>query len=881
MSTSQVPSVAPSVSLSALTIDDMRRLCPTPPQEEDWEDSSATSKSSSVSSAASAASAEAADEKAAERKVFKLKIPPMQWGKTRQAQIYAGLGVMRELGFISFDQRDDTMRDVNKCLSTVLWDTVDDPVTWSLQHMASAGFWTNVFTMRAKYIEWGEWVVRGKSKKVVDHACEAWTLDNMQNALLGDKSKNFRDADGGDGSYVSQIGNDAGRKNGFNRWVAGSKDKRRQLDVRPLGSPEKRQLKLNALNLVLREAGLGPLPEPILLQLQPEPFYYDASNSSREQALGRISKEWDENIDDREQKHTVNRRVFQPSQAVPTGSSSSGRICIGSRRPPSPIRIRGIKAPGTDSDSDDGVIFGEEDHSGIAKKVYKESKRVFDAVLDDGDTDYLQEGVRVPSPDKKTDQELADDKLRAIMDTGRSVQSTDVPVTPTEAQLAQLAALAAEEATIAAEEATLAAEEAALTTGQPLVLPLAQAPMLPGPEDPVAKLRREQAERRAAQNAADQAELEAAMNAQASACTSSSVMPSDTVSDTAESFNDNDLAAMDDLIDDDNDGPTGTDPGPSRTLEAEEDDDDDAFFERNQMQAADPESHARAVAEAATTSDSERPLGIELRLARVFEAQNRREKGMTMTKRMLDDLDWWENRLDKKHFLETGEVVVPRKKKQETPEQRIARIHRESSEKERQKRVGERKEERLRLKEAAELAKMLLREERALSRAEKEQLVLETRMQKAEERSTRASKILTECAQKLAARERAKVELEHKQCEKRLTTFKSRKHAAAAAVAPNGNLLFRNIKLPEPSERKRKRTEMCTGYAQYFANELTTQEMDRGMVSWPYEVYSSNSKRVNVDLVARPGGRDCTRSARRKVKDDEAALQAMKDSMKD
>ena len=79
-----------------------------------------------------------------ERMRWKLKVPVLQWGTTRQSQMREGFNVMVENGFISFDQSKEAQAEADCCLRAV----VHDEHNWWSHHMASSAFWTCVFTMK-------------------------------------------------------------------------------------------------------------------------------------------------------------------------------------------------------------------------------------------------------------------------------------------------------------------------------------------------------------------------------------------------------------------------------------------------------------------------------------------------------------------------------------------------------------------------------------------------------------------------------------------------------------------------------------------------------------------------------------------------------------
>lgn len=211
---------------------------------------------------------------------WKLKTPVMNWGLSRRSQIGEGLRVLCDNGFVSFDQVQEGLQELDLCIRAV----VHNESAWHSHYMANSAFWTCVFAMRLKERELGEWVVRGRCVADVDEARSKWTMENMHAVLVGDRSKGFRSEGGGDGAYLTKVGANSGRKHGFGSAVLRDDLKKRKFDVRNLGTNEMQLKKVQSLNAILVAAGLAPLSAPILALQEPSRHIFTAPTSARAKA---------------------------------------------------------------------------------------------------------------------------------------------------------------------------------------------------------------------------------------------------------------------------------------------------------------------------------------------------------------------------------------------------------------------------------------------------------------------------------------------------------------------------------------------------------------------------------------------------------------------
>lgn len=219
---------------------------------------------------------------------------PMQWGKTRQAQIYEGLQVLETRGFLVGDDVEDTMHDVN----AVLREAIHKAAWWRSLEMASAGYWACVFALVRKHIRLTEWCIRGHLEEEVDAARERCTIHYLHGLLKDQKSNTFSDRSAGDQCQTTAA---TPGRNGFSRAVTRDNDKRRRLDVRPLGGPRQRRRKMHALQVLFLEAELDAIPAQIMRLEQPAKHLYTGQSKGRKQLVQRLGEDFEANQEQRQQ----------------------------------------------------------------------------------------------------------------------------------------------------------------------------------------------------------------------------------------------------------------------------------------------------------------------------------------------------------------------------------------------------------------------------------------------------------------------------------------------------------------------------------------------------------------------------------------------------
>lgn len=219
---------------------------------------------------------------------------PMQWGKTRQAQIYEGLQVLETGGFLVGDDVEDTMHDVN----AVLREAIHKATWWRSLEMASAGYWTCVFALVRKHVRLTEWCIRGHLEEEVDAARERCTIDYLHGLLKDQQSSTFSDRSAGDQCQTTAA---TFGRNGFSRAVTQDNEKRRRLDVRPLGGPRQRRRKMHALQVLFLEAELDAIPAQIMRMEQPAKYLYTGQSKGRKQLVQRLGEDFEANQERRQQ----------------------------------------------------------------------------------------------------------------------------------------------------------------------------------------------------------------------------------------------------------------------------------------------------------------------------------------------------------------------------------------------------------------------------------------------------------------------------------------------------------------------------------------------------------------------------------------------------
>ena len=319
-------------------------------------------------------------------KRWKLRGPIMNWGETRRAHIDECFHVFASEGFMYYDEIPPAMARVVKCLLHV----VNHQDHWARRgYMASPAFWACVFVMDSCARRPEGYQVRNKSIEVLNHAKEAWTLDNMHKVLAGEKSQSFKDRAQSQ-EYLTNV--PTGR--GFGRAVTRSGLKLRKLGVHDLGNrPSVRVKKMRTLLELMQLAGIERPHERICNMQPPETHQLRMSNSAREAAMERISADWDHNI------------AMRSANFVRSRAAMVGPQCPQLPRAPSPISAPWH--PANRNDHDDAVDVGD---GTFAKAKPRPSAH---AVHEDGEN-IVAVPVALPSDDEEDKRDTKDDKIARL-----------------------------------------------------------------------------------------------------------------------------------------------------------------------------------------------------------------------------------------------------------------------------------------------------------------------------------------------------------------------------------------------------------------------------------------------------------------------------------
>lgn len=699
--------VVPVVELRCANIEEMRAACPTPPSSKDYVDSSASSVTSASEELSNSDGCDSANGDES-KPTWTLKMPVRVWREIRLAQILEGANKCRDLGFIVYDQVQSIYRKADHVLAHV----EADPSACCELRMASSGFWMCVFVLLEKYVEFGEkWMLEGvpnfSKQEELEATAKKWTLDGLRDRLIVEAGSKFKDAAKGGGQYQTEVGNNAGRKHGFARYVSNrNEDPIKKFDLRSFGPDQRRKSKMQALHLLLRYAGYDGIP-PAILELQPPKIeFFKSSNSARQKALRRSWGEMDkpENKAIRERKHSKMRSIFVGARAsapavaplvpaVPVGPSPRCSLSIGEAD--RHAHVGSFNPNPDDNTSDSDVDIDDRPtgawHTSVGKKKNSvRLEREIDAELEDGNTSYLNEHTvtaeDAESEDRETEGErklrrLREHRLRERRGDG-APSSTAVSAAPS----------------VAAES-----EQETAESGPPREALSVEAESMPEPvvESAVERVKRLQAERRAEQERADAEELAQALAAQEAAAAAAPMRdwfaPSEPIQ-----TGDSELDDIGEIITDNDDedewdelsdaaAPTGADDEPDDLAAMLED-------PENQMEAADSDSHIRAVerqkellAERVEDETLSGPaLKRRLRAERAVNALEKQDQGRPLTKRDQLDLDWFLERVDDDKFEETGEVVLFKKTRVLTVDQIVAKRRKEVEEGQKAERRKER-----------------------------------------------------------------------------------------------------------------------------------------------------------------------------------------------
>lgn len=794
---------------------------------------------------------------------FKLGIPAQQWCETRCAQILAMMEYFCEQGFIVYDQIDAGYKMALRLHAEI---TIA-PDEWKYHHMGSAGFWAIVILQLIKYNEWQEWCVRHKDATTLEHCKEAWKMSNLHKLLKYGKGKTFKDKINGGGGYNTGTG-DAGRKNGFSIMVTGSKDKRRKFDVRNLGTPQMQRKKMATFAAVMAAARKDPLPKGIANREPPDTFQYKLSNSKREQIL--LEKHACQESDIQ-----ASRDTFMARRAMMMGARAAAAK---KPRAPSPIRIDGKLAHESDDDGDEMDVMAG-DMTGIGKKKTQRRRPEFDAELDDGDTSYLDDACRAPSPtdvDKALEVEAEKDNLLGDLLGDELTQPAPEPTAPPVSQ----------------DTAVVVEEE---------VPPPAPEPPAEPAESQVEKLKRLQAERRAEQERRDAEEL-AQLEAAETEANSKKAVPAPSMSSgVGTSKADSDVSSSEDEDDDFSDdgayyeedengeatkrregqaGPcnqgdrytdsemdgssvNGGEVGEDEDeWESEGDDDFADFLTANKQDAADTEQHERAVEQAA--QPSQLTAGMRARLIRVKKAKQKLAIGQQLTQQDQSDLEWY-NKIDLEK-LRDGEVYVPRKKREQKLEVWMRKKAERNAVADRRRRRDEMRAIKRAEKDEREQLSKEQKEARRLERQKEDEARADRRVKKDQAREKKNWAAIQTGINKWHTKVFNRVEKERTKATRILKN--AHKHGHTKAVVwgnqDNGELLLK-IAQPQrkPPKKAKKPLPKVTGYGRYFSNNIYAERTGELGVPEGEPEYDPYKPVVQVDVVARPGGRAGTRSHKR------------------
>ena len=751
---------------------------------------------------------------------WKLKMPVMQWGTTRQSQIREGLFVMKQNGFISHDQTVQAQGEADACLRVV----VHDEPTWRSHHMASSAYWTCALTMKMKEREWREWIIRGKNAEAVDEARAKWTMESMHAVLLGDKSKGFRSHGEGGGEYLTNVGSNVGRKYGFGLAVYGSKVKRRKLDVRKLGTKEMQLKKMASLNAVMIEANVPPMPGGISRLEQPGRHLYAATNTAREKAENKVVDKFNKySQSDRKSDFLKSRGLF-----------------IGTRPHKQPVQEF---VPMGQQDVD--IIPGIEDmYTHKERQAWTQqqnSKRVQRAPSPSENLEPLDQ-AQIPSDGEEDPEQQKDNFLDATLGLVPKKLSFPKPAEPESSQ-----------STVVADSEPEPAEPA---------------------EDPAIAMQRQQADALAAFQA-QQADALAAFQTQQSDAAAARPEHSSSVatSELEESSSDDDSDSDDDFSEDDEYGEPIVETGPRREgddtasepPDADEPNSDDEFFTANRTEVADQSTQAVAVAAGASKPDL--PAAVVARMKRVKKAKWKQQNDVELTKSDLADLDWW-SRVDVQKLQEDGEVVAIRRKKEVTWEQRAKRMreHRDKTAN-RDRRRAER-DLRHELKRQKEDEKKGVKEDRRLARIAEDQAKLDRRAARDGLNLTRANDKLTGAINKQRKTAQQRIEKKRAKIIAKLAMAQKYNRIVAVAVEGMPDELRLKIRMPVKPLPKPRRELPCAGtYAQFYANNRLTLQDGSTPVPLPVPYARPGEDGVRVELKTRPGAREGTRAHKRKAEE--------------
>lgn len=784
-----------------------------------------------------------------------IRSPVVNWAENRRAQMSQCFSVFCEEGFMYWDEVQAADNRVMKCLLHVV--THEDH--WAFKgYMASPAFWACVFVMQSYSLRPEGYEVRHKSQEVLDHAKEAWTLDNMHKNLAGDKSKTFKDRVQSD-EYMTCVG---GGGKGLSRAVTRGKLKLRKLGVHDLGKTDKIRIKKMATLIELMEKAGVERPHQRICDMQPPTTVkLKMSNSAREKAMARIEADWDA---------TGNARSnsFLESRAAMLGT----RCAVKPKRPASPIKA--YWHPENRDDDSNVVNLGD---GTFANK----SKAAVHADAEGESASFRP--VELPSDDEEDKRVGIDDAASRIIATAKAKSAQDAIVEPaTVAKAAgsaeprahspirmpplDVSAAPDHEARKAAKRARKEAAAASSRSASPLP---ASAPMEVDPE--VQAMEAAMAEMAAKLAAAKQAAAAKQVAAAAEAARQSADSDSSELSSDEEP----------------DEGGAAAEAANAALSDGESSEDDLAFINANQQEAACSRTHDQAVEEAEedakNTAFKIKQLERSEKARAHQKAINEGRTNVALSKEELRLLEWRES-LDP-DLLEHG-IIQKIRKKRVTPFHIQMRRRREEAEKQK------RREDRRALKDARAEIKHLQMLERAENKEEVRKRIeqeiaakAERRRKKDAERFVRAKKHLKDSVDKLIADAKAKKERKQKEAQERLE--KAQKYGRNTIVhfgheGSEQNMKFTMFIAPPKPEKPVVAPALPkrNGYGVCELSWSQHERLDKYGVATPVE-QADPYKRVKLDIEPTSNGIRSTRGASAVKKREEAELKRAREEKGD
>jgi len=649
-----------------------------------------------------------------------------KWAERRRAQIRKGVELCIDAN--QYGLNHDQLERVMEKADAVLADVVRRPDASEELEMASAGFWMCALVLLQIYETKNRtWVVEGvpnrHSEKDMQQIANGLTLKGMREHLVAFAGTRFKDKASGGGEYVSNVGNNSGNKHGFSNAVTRADEVQKRFDLRGFGDDAQMKKKLNSLHLLLQEVHYHDgLPKEIRNLEAPQIVFFASSGSRQAKAIERKLRGFGNQIESGEAKHLRNR-----VQSVGTGVKTKKPVLGGKTKfSTGQSDLRKLRFEGGDfklessSDSERECDVEDGGHTGVARKKTGTRTQEYDPEYDEPDNAYLD---RLGELDDEDERETKEQKKKRVLlerfAPGRNAELQAAPTAPV-AEPGPTTKADVQAATLAAQMEALRAEQAA------------------------------QMEALRAEQAAQMETLQAGLAVAQDTETVSATPPPDDldemeaiVDDAFDEF-DEPIGAIDECSDECSDDPLVT------------------LLTQSTLQAADSDSHARAVAErdarSATATREKTTFKYRIKAERASDALLKKYAGKILTYKEEEALNWFLEKVDVDHFEETGELKVPRKKRELTIEQELVKRRRELETKEARARIEERKALRKqKIKEDLEAAKQRKLETQR-RKEERKQADYAAAVDKAEKQKARNAKKEQEKADADAARKRAELE---------------------------------------------------------------------------------------------------------------------------